>query len=107
MKDGAPSHTGGSGSDNHGTLDQWRTAFPDAVVQAFGFSLGSGVLGDWTINSIAFAGDTYTFAAAVTLTDKDQCKSGGWATANAPSYKNQGECVSSFASKKKAASYSA
>ena len=39
VKDGAPSHTGGSGSANHGTLDQWRAAFPDAVVTAFGFSL--------------------------------------------------------------------
>jgi hypothetical protein len=98
VKTGAPSHTGGSGSENHGTLEQWRTAFPDAKVVAFGFSLGSGVLGDGVINSIEFAGDTYTFAAAVTLTNKDQCKNGGWTTANAPSYRNQGECVSSFAS---------
>ncbi|MET0838807.1 MAG: hypothetical protein ABWY19_08510, partial [Marmoricola sp.] len=51
VKDGAPSHTGGSGSDNHGTLDQWRAAFPDAEVLAFGFSLGSGVKGDYLINS--------------------------------------------------------
>jgi hypothetical protein len=101
VKDSAPSHTGGFGSTNHGTLDQWRTAFPDAVVQAFGFSLGSGVKGDWTINSIEFAGTTYTFAADVTLTSKDQCKNGGWTTSTAPPFKNQGECVSSFAKAKK------
>jgi hypothetical protein len=101
VKDGAPSHTGGSGSANHGTLDQWRTAFPHAQVLAFGFSLGSGVQGDWTITSIDFAGTHYTFARDVVLTDKDQCKNGGWATSYPQTYKNQGDCVSSFAGKGK------
>jgi hypothetical protein len=100
VKDGAPSHTGGSGSDNHGTLDEWRANFPNADVVAFGFSLGSGVQGDWTITSIEFAGTTYTFAKGAPLTDKDQCKNGGWATAY-PTFTNQGDCVSSFASKGK------
>jgi len=100
VKDGAPSHTGGSGSANHGTLDQWRTAFPNAVVKAFGFSLGSGVQGDYLINSITFAGTTYTFAAPVVLTGKEQCKKDGWKTSTSPVFKNQGDCVSSFASGK-------
>jgi hypothetical protein len=100
VKDGAPSHTGGSGSANHGTLDQWRANFPDATVLAFGFSLGSGVKGDGVINAIDFAGTRYTFAADVTLTSKEQCKNGGWATSTQPVYKNQGDCVSSFAGKK-------
>jgi hypothetical protein len=100
VKDGAPSHTGGSGSANHGTLDQWRAAFPDATVVAFGFSLGSGVKGDGVLNAINFAGTRYTFAEHVTLTGKDQCKNGGWATSTKPVYKNQGECVSSFAKSK-------
>ena len=39
----------------------------------------------------------YTFAEHVTLTSKEQCTNGGWATADAPAYRNQGECVSSFA----------
>ena len=99
VKDGAPSHTGGSGSDNHGTLDQWRAAFPDANVVAFGFSLGSGVTGDWTINAISFAGTTYTFGQHVVLTSKEQCKNGGWATSDSPAFKNQGDCVSFFAKK--------
>ena len=64
VKDGAPSHTGGSGSANHGTLDEWRTAFPNAVVKDFGFSLGSGVQGDWVINAVNFADTHYSFAAA-------------------------------------------
>ncbi|WP_148613458.1 hypothetical protein [Nocardioides rubriscoriae] len=100
VKDGAPSHTGGSGSDNHGTLDQWRAAFPTTVVHAFGFSLGSGVKGDGVINAINFAGDTYTFTQPVVLTSKDQCKNGGWATSTKPVFKNQGDCVSSFATAK-------
>ena len=100
VKAGAPSHTGGSGSPNHGTLDQWRASFPNAVVKAFGFSLGSGVYGDGVINSITFAGTTYTFAAPVVLTSKDQCKKDGWKTSTSPVFKNQGDCVSSFASAK-------
>jgi hypothetical protein len=97
VKDGAPSHTGGSGSANHGTLDQWREAFPDAQVVAFGFSLGSGVKGDGVLQAIDFAGDHYTFRASVQLAGKDDCKDGGWATSELPTFKNQGECVSSFA----------
>jgi hypothetical protein len=100
VKDGAPSHTGGSGSANHGTLAQWRTAFPNANVVAFGFSLGSGVHGDWVIDAINFAGTRYTFQADVVLTSKDQCKNGGWATSTLPVFKNQGDCVSYFATQK-------
>lgn len=100
VKDGAPSHTGGSGSDNHGTLDAWRAAFPDADVLAFGFSLGSGVKGDGTIDAINFAGDRYTFAAAVVLSGSDACKKDGWATSTSPVFSNQGDCVSFFATQK-------
>jgi hypothetical protein len=100
VKDGAPSHTGGSGSANHGTLAQWRSAFPDANVLAFGFSLGSGVKGDGVINALDFASTRYTFVKDVKLTSKDQCKNGGWATSTQPVFRNQGDCVSSFASAK-------
>lgn len=100
VKDGAPVDGGGSGSPWHGTLDQWRANFPDANVVAFGFSLGSGVLGDYDLNAINFDGTHYTFAQSVILTSKDQCKNGGWATSTDPTYKNQGDCVSHFASGK-------
>lgn len=98
VKAGAPTTGGGSGSPWHGTLDQWRAAFPGAVVTAFGFSLGSGVEGDGVLNAITFAGDTYTFVAPVVLTGKDACKKGGWATSTKPVFRNQGDCVSSFSS---------
>jgi hypothetical protein len=97
---GAPHTGGGFGSPWYGTLDEWRAAFPNANVVAFGFSLGSGVTGDWTINAINFAGTRYTFGKHVVLTSKDQCKNGGWATSDSPVFKNQGDCVSSFAGKK-------
>lgn len=100
VKDGAPVTGGGSGSPWHGKLDQWRSNFGNAQVKAFGFSLGSGVKGDGTINAIDLAGTRYTFAADVKLTSKEECKNGGWATSTMPTYKNQGECVSSFASAK-------
>ena len=67
---------------------------------AFGFSLGSGVYGDGVINALDFAGTRYTFVKDVKLTSKDQCKNGGWATSTQPVFKNQGDCVSSFASAK-------
>ena len=98
VKDGAPVEGGGSGSTWHGTLDEWRTAFPDANVLAFGFSLGSGVTGDGVLDAIDFAGTRYTFAEHVVLTGKDQCKDGGWATSTKPAFRNQGQCVSSFVS---------
>lgn len=101
VKDGAPSHTAGSGSTNHGTLDQWRTAFPNAVVTAFGFSLGSGVKGDGVLNAINFAGTRYTFGTQTVLTGKNNCKKGGWETSTSPVFEKQGDCVSSFASSKR------
>ena len=48
--------------------------------------------------SIAFAGETYTFP--VILKSKDECKNGGWARSTDPVFKNQGQCVSTFASAK-------
>lgn len=98
VKDGAPSHSAGSGSANHGTLDQWRAAFPNAKVLDFGFSLGSGVKGDGLIQAINFAGTRYTFASSVVLPGKNACKN-DWKTSTDPVFKNEGDCVSYFARK--------
>ena len=97
VKKAAPSHEGGAGSENHGTLEQWVAKFPDAKVTAFGFSLGSGMKGDGVLEAINFADTRYTFAEKVILASKDECKDGGWATSTHPTYRNQGECVSYFA----------
>jgi hypothetical protein len=96
VKDGAPNTGGGNGSPWFGTLEEWSAAFPAATVTTFGFSLGSGVLGDHVIDSMSYAGTTYTFGEAVRLGSKDECKDGGWATSTDPVFTNQGECVSSF-----------
>lgn len=51
--------TGGNGSAWHGTLQEWRAEFPDAVVRAWGFALGWGVLGDGVITGLNFANTHY------------------------------------------------
>jgi hypothetical protein len=100
VKDAAPSHSGGSGSANHGTLAQWRVAFPNAIVTAYGFSLGSGVKGDGVIDAVEFAGTRHTFARHVVLTGSSACKNDGWRTSTRPVFENQGDCVSYFATAK-------
>jgi hypothetical protein len=97
VRAGAPVTGGGSGGPHHGTLAQWRAAFTEARVQAFGFSLGSGVKGDGVIESIEFDGTIHTFAEDVVLEAKQDCKGGGWATSTKPVFRNQGECVASLA----------
>lgn len=64
VKDAAPSHGGGYGSSNHGTLDGWLASFPDAKLTAIGYSLGSGVVGSAVIQSIEVGCQTYGFAKA-------------------------------------------
>ena len=96
----APHNGGGRGSKWYGTLGEWRAEFGNAQVKAFGFSLGSGVEGDYLLNAITFNDTEYTFAEDVALTSKNECKDGGWATSYPTTFKNQGECVSSFAKSK-------
>jgi hypothetical protein len=51
-----------------------------------------GVSQTVVLDSVTINGTTYGFAAS----SKDDCKTGGWQTLG---YKNQGDCVSSFAGK--------
>jgi hypothetical protein len=81
VKDGAPAHGGGYGSDNNGTLAQWRVAFPDAHVSAFGWSLGSGVKGDVTIRSMTLGTTTYKFVGTGAPVVLDVSGSGAFNTA--------------------------
>lgn len=60
LKD-ASVHTGGNGSENHGTIDHYLQTFPNATVVGLAYSLGSGVHGDWVIDSIVFGCTEYTF----------------------------------------------
>lgn len=58
-----------------------------------------------TATNMVVAGDPTTIYPPVvtpdpTPTDKDMCKNGGWKTFTNPSFKNQGQCVSSVAKNK-------
>lgn len=54
-------HGGGYGSVNHGEINDFLISFPDAQVTGIAFSLGSGVKGVGTINSITVGCSKYTF----------------------------------------------
>ncbi|PJI94272.1 hypothetical protein [Luteimicrobium subarcticum] len=64
VRSAAPSHAGGAGSEDHGTLPAWSAAFPQARVLAVGYSLGSGVRGDATVTGIEAGCVRYTFDVA-------------------------------------------
>jgi hypothetical protein len=98
--DPSGANNGGNGSEWFGTLAEWEAAFASERVYAYGFSLGSGVLGDGVINSMTFGDTTYTFTEHTVLASKDDCKKGGWETSTMPVFKNQGDCVSFFAAGK-------
>lgn len=65
VRAGAPHTGGGYGSNWYGTPQEWLTAFPAARVRAIGYSLGSGVLGDYLINRITLGCVHYTFSNVV------------------------------------------
>ena len=86
------------------SLADIQTNNPNAVILSFGVNVGHGPAGTFSGNADALRlglnGTTtvYNFEHAVTLAGKDQCKDGGWMTSTSPAFKNQGDCVSDFAS---------
>jgi hypothetical protein len=88
-------------------------AFPTARVQeeadrpgSLGFNQGTYNTGQVAAADMLHvaAGErdvTYDFEADVVLGGKDDCKNGGWARSTMPTFRNQGDCVSSFASTSK------
>jgi hypothetical protein len=64
-----PQTSGGSGSNCHGTLAEWKAAVPNAKVLAGGFSLGSGVQGDGVLRSLSFGEDRYVFTDLAPVTE--------------------------------------
>jgi LPXTG-motif cell wall-anchored protein len=57
-------HDGGHGSTAWATLPEWQASYPDAVINAFGFSLGSGVTGESVVDKITFGCNVFDFAYA-------------------------------------------
>jgi len=82
-----------------------------SYVRAFSISVGdtsgsdTGLAGylDNVVVDLDSDVTTYDFEPAITPgSDKNDCKNGGWMTFNAPSFKNQGACVSYITSNEKA-----
>jgi uncharacterized Zn-binding protein involved in type VI secretion len=63
-----PPTEGGGGGTYNGTLDQWRTAYPNAEVIQAGWSLGSGVHGDGILYGISVGDTDYQFSDEQTET---------------------------------------
>lgn len=91
------------------TLSELITLFPNSGIRNTAnanvwLKAGGGWTGGFNgnVDELTINDDTYNFEPVVTASNKEACKNEGWRTANTPSYKNQGDCVSSFASKNKA-----
>ena len=105
------------GQSNPCTWTQLLATYPGATIQegtnfpgSLGFNQGSGNTGfvsnvDALVVGVDGNDTTYDFELIRDLdgdgtadtpppTDKDQCKNGGYATFNNPSFRNQGQCVS-------------
>ncbi len=79
-------------------IDQISAANPAAVILGYGFNQGSGNAGlTSAVDGLTIGSKTFDFQPRVfAATD---CKDGGWATSfTADTFKNQGDCVSFYAS---------
>lgn len=91
---------GGGGAPFY-TLADLQSTCPNAVVVGFGVNIGSNNPSyDVYADGVVFNGTTYDFEAEYTPAptgpvSKDDCKNGGWESFTNPSFKNQGQCVSS------------
>jgi hypothetical protein len=90
---------GGGGAPFY-TLSQIEAMCPEAIVVGFGVNIGSNNPSyDVETDLVSFNGTVYDFeldpVAPTTPTTKDQCKDGGWMNFTNPTFKNQGQCVSS------------
>lgn len=89
---------GGGGAPFY-TLAGLQTSCPDAVAIGFGVNIGSNNPAyNVETDLVNFNGTTYNFEPTVQLSNKNQCKNGDWQNSNTPVFKNQGDCVSHFAS---------
>jgi len=86
------------------SLAEIQAANPNAVIASFGVNVGHGPAGTFSGNADALSlglgtsTTVYNFEHGITLVGKDECKDGGWMTSTSTTFKNQGDCVSFFAS---------
>lgn len=75
---------------------------PGSNIRMFALNVGDSEAGDTGVdgyldNVVVDVGSdvvTYDFEPAIAPVSKDECKQGGWMAFNAPSFSNQGDCVS-------------
>jgi hypothetical protein len=77
-----PSSAGGSGSDCHGSLADWKAALPNAKVGYYGFSLGSGIKGDGVLRAQTYGDDKYVFTDEAASTPPTTQNVTGYQTAS-------------------------
>jgi|GEM_PF-5814224 len=61
----APTSVNGGGTGKGGTVNDWLAVFPNAKVVAIGYSLGSGVHGDYIVSKINAGCTEYTFGLSI------------------------------------------
>jgi hypothetical protein len=93
-------NAGGGGAPFY-TLSQIKEMCPEAQVIGFGVNVGTtNPSYDVYVDTVAFNDTTYDFEPTITVANKEACKEDGWKASNMPVFKNQGDCVSYFASAK-------
>lgn len=84
------------------SLADIQQANPDAVIISIGVNVGHGPAGTFYGNTDALTlginGNTTVYNFEPATPANEQCKDGGWTTFTSPAFRNQGDCVSYFAS---------
>jgi len=87
----------GAGGPPFYSLAALKTACPNAVVVGFGVNIGTfNPSYNVYTDLFNFNGTTYDFEPYVVVSNKDQCKNGGFnqfTRADGSSFKNQGDCI--------------
>lgn len=97
--------SGAPNRDTFVTLESIKAANPDAVILGYAINQGGGNAGlIGASDGLTINDTTYDFELANYVEGKDDCKNGGWEAglADGTKFKNQGDCVSHFASNGKA-----
>ncbi len=89
------------GAVNYTSLNSALANHPNATISAVVLNIGTGNAG-WSmlVDSVVTPENEYDFEPTMSPDSKDSCKDGKWTTFNNPTFKNQGQCVSSVANKK-------
>lgn len=77
------------------------TLSPGSTIRVFSLNVGDTSISDLGLDGyldnvvVDASGDvtTYDFEPALSPSNKDECKAGGWMSFNSPAFSNQGQCV--------------